>query len=105
LQALVVLATEFMRRIRKPAESSIVSVEDLRDKKTKLDHELKALAEKETDIRERVEQLRKKIESEKDASHEAERELFQAMAKRSELETQLAALEAKASAFTREREN
>jgi chromosome segregation protein len=105
LQALVVLATEFMRRIHKPSEQSVMSIEELRDKKTALERELKELDAKEAGVRERVEALRKKIESEKDASREAERELFQAMAKRSELEATLAGLESRAQLLSRERES
>jgi len=104
LQALVILATEFMRRIRKPSETSI-GIEELHDKKAAIEKDLKEFAYTESEVRKRVEALRKKIEGEKDASREAERELFQTMAKRSELEVQLATVEAKAGALAREREN
>jgi chromosome segregation protein len=46
--------------------------------------------------------LRKQIESEKDASREAERELFAAMARRSELQSILAALRSKEELLARE---
>ena len=49
-----------------------------------------------------VEVLRKKIESEKDASREAERDLFAAMARRSELQALLEGLHGREELLTRE---
>lgn len=101
LKALAVLAKEFLRRItsHSPARTS---VEDLTHKKAALERELKAIAEEESRIQDEVARLRKKIESEKDASRDAERELFAAMARRSELEGALAALRAKEEMLSRE---
>jgi chromosome segregation protein len=105
LQALVVLATEFMRRIgnRAPAPD-VISKEELQDKKTGLEQALAEVTSQEEKVRASVETLRQKIESEKDASREAERELFQTMAKRSELEAQLSALQSRIDMLARERE-
>ncbi|HUD03019.1 MAG TPA: AAA family ATPase [Candidatus Paceibacterota bacterium] len=107
LNALVVLATEFMRRLQvlRPEAHAHQSAESLAAKKTELEHELEELARKEIKVREEVDALRKKIESKKDASREAERELFQAMAKRSELEVTLAGMHARADALARLKEN
>jgi chromosome segregation ATPase len=63
------------------------------------------LAEEEERVTKAVGVLRRSIESEKDASREAERELFQAMAKRSELETQLARLRGREEMLAREQES
>jgi len=104
LQALVVLATEFMRRIQKRDAPQVGSKEDLHAKKAQLEAQLSLLSTEEERVRASVEALRKKIDSEKDASREAERELFQTMAKRSELEAMLGSLEARASILARERE-
>jgi chromosome segregation protein len=107
LNALVVLATEFMRRLQvlRPEAHAHQSAESLAAKKTELEHELEELARKETKVRAEVDALRKKIESKKDASREAERELFQAMAKRSELDVTLAGMRARADALARLKEN
>lgn len=107
LNALVVLATEFMRRLQalRPEAHARQSVEDLTAKKVQLERELEELARKEAKVREEVDALRKKIESKKDASREAERELFQAMAKRSELEVVLAGMHARHDALLRLKEN
>jgi chromosome segregation protein len=107
LNALVVLATEFMRRLQilRPEAHVRQSADELATKKTALERELAELAHKEAKARAEVDALRKKIESKKDASREAERELFQAMAKRSELEVTLAGMRARADALARLKEN
>ena len=107
LNALVVLATEFMRRLQslRPQTPHGTSVEELAAKKAKLERELADLTKEEERVRSAVEALRKKIESKKDASREAERELFAAMAKRSELETTLASIRSKLEALAREKES
>lgn len=105
LQALVVLATEFMRRIGNRAiAQEVTSKEELQAKKELLERQLAEVTAQEERVRASVEVLRKKIDSEKDASREAERELFQAMAKRSELEALLSSFEMRASALARDRE-
>ena len=107
LNALVVLATEFMRRLQslRPEVRQGASIEDLTAKKAEHEHELAELAREEERVRTALDVLRKKIEHKKDASREAERELFAAMAQRSELETTLASVRARADALLREREN
>jgi chromosome segregation protein len=111
IQALVVLATEFMRRLTAQAgsaqktASNLPSVEELTAKKVTLEQELESVTAQEEKVRAGVAALRQKIDSEKDASREAERELFQAMAKRSELETTLGALESRMTLLARERES
>ncbi len=104
LQALVVLATEFMRRIQKRVAPEVVSKEELQAKKSALEAQLAELTADETRVRSAVDALRQKIDSEKDASREAERELFQTMAKRSELEATLSAMQSRADLLARERE-
>ncbi|HEY5383129.1 MAG TPA: AAA family ATPase [Candidatus Paceibacterota bacterium] len=107
LNALVVLATEFMRRLQslRPEARPGQSADELNAKKAEFEHELSDLNKEEDRVRTAVEALRKKIESKKDASREAERELFQAMARRSEVETALASLHTRGEALAREREN
>ncbi len=107
INALVVLATEFMRRLQslRPEAVAGTSVEDLATKKVGLEHELAELAQEDERVRAAVDALRKKIESKKDESREAERELFQAMARRSEVEVALASLRARGEALAREQES
>ncbi len=107
LNALVVLATEFMRRLQilRPEAPPGASHEELAAKKAKLERELAELTKEEERVRTAVEALRKKIESKKDASREAERELFAAMAKRSEVEATLAGVRSKLEALAREQES
>src|SRR6185369_6778044 len=52
-----------------------------------------------------VETLRRSIENQKDASREAERELFTAMARRSEVESQLSSIRSKIELLHREEES
>jgi chromosome segregation protein len=103
IKALAVLAKEFLRRIT--ASSPQHSSAELHDKKAKLEKELKTIAEEEEKVRREVDVLRKRIESDKDASRDAERELFAAMAKRAELEGALAALRAREELLQREEES
>jgi chromosome segregation ATPase len=107
INALVMFANEFVRRLQglRPEAAVGKSVEELAAKKAALEHELAELAQEEERVRAAVEALRKKIESKKDASREAERELFQAMARRSELETTLASMRARGEALAREKES
>ncbi len=105
LNALVVLTQEFMRRMLSQHSGELKEKENLALKKTKLEGELHELSAEEARVGKAVEALRKKIESEKDASREAERELFQAMARRGELEIALASLRAQEEILVREKEN
>jgi len=104
LQALVVLATEFMRRMQKQSAPQVPEAESLSAKKSALEADLEKIIKSEEAVRARVDTLRKKIDSEKDASREAERDLFKAMAARSEAESALSLLEGKKTALARERE-
>jgi chromosome segregation protein len=105
LNALVVLATEFMRRLTGQRSEEATQKEELSVKKAKLEKELRELSAEEERVAKAVEALRKKIENEKDASREAERELFQAMARRGELEAVLSSLRAQEEILSREKEN
>ncbi|MES2202757.1 MAG: AAA family ATPase [Patescibacteria group bacterium] len=89
LAELIALARQFLHTI---AQSGKSDLPDLEAKKKKLEHELAEVTAEEERVRREVATLRQKIEGEKDASREAERGLFAAMARRSELETTLARL-------------
>ncbi len=102
LSALIILAKEFLRRIARPREQG--AAPELSAKKVALEHELKELGQEEENITKEVNDLRARIENEKDASREAERDLFAAMSKRSELEVALASLHARESVLHHERE-
>ena len=102
LNALVVLAQEFMRRISKRDDAQYSSLEELNTKKAALEQELGQLSGEEERVHKAVEHLRRAIESEKDLSRDAERELFEAMARRSELEVVLAKLAGRAELLARE---
>ena len=108
INALVVLAKEFLRRVSAQGGSALGGkehdIESLTKKKSQLEAELKDLHTQEERVAREVAQLRRSIEGEKDASREAERELFQAMAKRSELDAALAALKGRRDILARERE-
>ena len=85
VKTLLSLAKEFVGRV-KGSPGTALKTEDLREKKKKLEGELQLVKADEERAVNAVAALRKKIESEKDASREAERELFAAMAKRSDLQ-------------------
>jgi chromosome segregation protein len=102
IAALIILAKDFARRIKERASPREVDTEALAKKKAALELELTALAAEEERVAKSVEALRRSIESEKDASREAERELFQAIAKRSGLEAQLAGLRSREEGIARE---
>jgi chromosome segregation protein len=104
LSALVSLARDFLRRLKERAAPPAHDAEPLKKKRAQLEHELKDLEVEEERVHKATAELRQSIESEKDASREAERELFEAMAKRSELEARLAALRAKEDILKREEE-
>jgi chromosome segregation protein len=104
LAALVVLAKEFLRRIQNKNETAGDSVEVLKQKKDVLERELEGLRAEQEQTAKAVRELRAQIEGEKDANREAERELFAAMARRSELETSLARLRAREEMLARDTE-
>lgn len=104
LQALVVLATEFLRRITQSNAPKGESGAQLQEKKRGLEKHAHELAQEEERVTKALAALRKKIESEKDASREAERELFQKMAERSGHESALAALKAREAMLEKEEE-
>ena len=104
ISALIILAKEFLRRIADKANPARTDIEMLTQRRVTLEKELLQLASKEDQVQKDVATLRRAIESEKDASREAERELFQAMAHRSELESQLTAFKARRDIIMRERE-
>ena len=111
LSALIVLVKEFIRRLYAQAgiaQGNLVlgaaGAEELATKKKTLEAELAHLEVEEKHISKQVEALRRKVEGEKDASHEAERELFAAMARRSELEAMLVSLRARADVLARDEE-
>lgn len=104
LQKLISNVKEFITRLSRGEQESGISTEDLEHKKKDLDAELKKLAGEEERIAKAVEALRKRIEGEKDASREAERELFTAMARRGELEAELAGFKAREEGLIRDKE-
>ena len=104
VSALVAFAQEFARRLTGQGSQTHADVAALAGKKTSLEKELHELEEKEEHTRSAVEALRKKIEGQKDASREAERELFAAMARRSSLEATLAGLKSRRDFLAHEHE-
>jgi len=100
LAELIALARGFLQKLVAAAHREDPA--HLEEKKKKLEHELKNLQTEEEHVHKELIALRKKIESEKDAGRDAERELFAAMARRSELETALAALRAREEVFAAE---
>ncbi len=104
LLALIVLTKEFLRRIA-PREIPVENpAEKLLPRKEALERELAELETKERETSEAIATLRQKIDTDKDANREAERELFSAMARRSELETRLSQLRARREQIERERQ-
>jgi chromosome segregation protein len=101
LRKLLAHAREFLRTLGEGTPGSL-KTEDLRGKKKTLDEELAHLQKNEAQIQTSVERLRKKIESERDASRAAERTLFEAMATRSQLQGKLQALTSREELLLRE---
>ncbi|MSR70640.1 hypothetical protein EXS62_01210 [Candidatus Kaiserbacteria bacterium] len=97
---LVALARTFLQKITARSAHSDKGV--LEEQKRSLEAELKVVESAEEAIVNAVAALRQKIESEKDASRDAERELFAAMSRRSELEAALAALRSREELLGRE---
>ncbi len=103
LSALRIYAQEFLRRIASSGtKASHDAAGSLASKKAALEKELKEIAVQEERVAREVAALRQKIEGQKDASREAERELFAAMARRSDLEASLAGLAARAESLERD---
>lgn len=102
LQALVVLAKEFLRRIAGSQPQH--NTDELRAAKAALERRLAELRTQDESTRDAVGKLRAQLESQKDMSRDAERELFAAMARRSELESALHALRTRAELLMREEE-
>src|SRR5581483_9513247 len=103
VKALIVLAKEFLRRLSERGGPS-ADVEALGRTKRELEKSLESLRAQEEAAREATARLRAQLESQKDQSREAERELFAAMARRSQLEGALAALRAREEMLSREEE-
>ncbi len=97
LAELIALARGFLQKLVDAARRDDPA--HLEEKKKNLEHELKNLQTEEERVHKELAALRTKIESEKDASRDAERELFAAMARRSELEVALSALRAREEIF------
>jgi chromosome segregation protein len=104
LSALVVFAKEFLRRIQQKNENAGASLEELKQKKEQLERQLEDLRHEQEGTVRAVAELRSKIEGEKDANREAERELFAAMSRRSELELVLTKLRSREEMLAREQE-
>lgn len=102
VQKLLSVVRDFLTHISRGGAGEKISTEDLEDKKKKFEAELKDLERQEAEAEKAVVALRNRIESEKDASREAERELFQAMARRGELEAVLTGYRAREEMLTRE---
>lgn len=105
LAALAVLVQEFLRRVS--VHTSIrpgaqVSQEELLRKKAALEQELEGVRTEGERVTAALAALRARIEGEKDAMSEAQRELFEAMAKRSALEATIAQLRGKEQLLERE---
>jgi chromosome segregation ATPase len=81
------------------------SVEDLKKRKSELEQRLVATQKEEEKTAQAVHKLHSDIENEKDANREAERELFQAMAERSGVESMLAGLRARENILAQNLEN
>jgi len=94
------LARAFLQKISLHAGGTAQG--ELAQQRRELGHSLKALEAQEEEVHTKVSALRSAIESEKDAGRDAERELFAAMSRRSELETALAALRARSELLERE---
>lgn len=105
IAALISIVRDFLQRVSQSGEKRGESIAELKNKRGGLEAELKEIEASEQEIASAVAQLRKTIESVKDASRDAERELFQAMARRSELEAELGRLRARKEIVERERES
>ncbi|MBI2004831.1 AAA family ATPase [Patescibacteria group bacterium] len=101
IKTLIAIAKDFVGRITAldvPAKEG----EELAKRKRVLEKELCDIGNVEERMVVEVAALRRRIESEKDAANEAQRELFEAMARRGELEAQLVGLRAKGEMLARD---
>lgn len=99
---ILALARSFLQKISQLTHRS--EEDDLEERKQKLESQLRELKNNEEETARAIEHLRGKIESDKDASREAERELFGAMARRGELLGTLAQTKTKEELYRRELE-
>ncbi len=104
IQALLVFAQEYLRRITSHSAGPAERLRERSEKKAAFEKELESLRSDEEKVTRSTTDLRKKIESEKDASRDAERELFSAMARRSELDAQLIQLQGTETLLAREKQ-
>ncbi len=102
-QELLTFARSFLQKLTSGGEVARAK-EELEAKKRVLESEIKTLEIEEAQVGQQLAALRQKIESDKDASRDAERELFAAMAERSSLESALALLRSKEESLMREEE-
>lgn len=100
LADVIALAKSFLQKLLQGSAAS--STEELESKKHMLEQELASLRAQEERVVASTAALRQRIESEKDASRASERELFAAMARRSELESTLTSLRARAELVERD---
>ncbi len=105
LQALTTYVKDFIAKITHTKVDAGHGKAELTSKKEALEREMQQLHAEEERIHKAVETLRRSIESQKDASREAERELFTAMARRSEVESQLMSVRSKLEMLAREEES
>lgn len=104
IQALVVFTRDFLSGLTHAAQTPAHSLEELAATKRALEEATLALNAEEEQVAAAVALLRQKIENEKDANREGERELFSAMARRNELSSLLHACGAKKDLLAKERE-
>jgi chromosome segregation ATPase len=107
LLALIKRAREFAEGLtaKLSGNTDSSSVEDLKKRKSELEQRLVATQKEEEKTAQAVHKLHSDIENEKDANREAERELFQAMAERSGVESMLAGLRARENILAQNLEN
>ena len=101
IKTLITIAKDFVGRITTlgiPAKEG----DELAEKKRVLEKELHDMRVEDERMVVEVAALRRRIESEKDAANEAERGLFETMARRGELEAQLVGLRAKGDMLARD---
>ncbi len=104
LSNLLVIVKEFLRHLGSEPKNAEHDAEKLKKRKGDLESQLVLIKKDEDHARASIEALRKKIENEKDANRDAERELFAAMAKRSAVESTLMSLRAHEETLLREKE-
>ena len=100
LTDIMALAREFLQKISRFMHSG--GAEKFEEEKNRLERELLRLASEELEISESTASMRKKMESENEANRAAERELFAAMARRSELESIFSGVRAQEELLARE---